>query len=178
MPQQLPPLNKFSGEEDDNRGETIEEWLEQFELVAAVARWDQSAKLANLVTRLKGPAFTFFRSCSAQQRGNYALLTPELKKRFTPVHIGAVQTSLFHDRKQTDNETVDTFTQDLRRLFHKAYPSSRRGGQEAEQIAQTVLTSQFVAGLRPSIKAKIAGMEGTFEELLTKAALKRRSQGN
>jgi hypothetical protein len=85
------------------------------------------------------------------------------------MHIQAVQTSLFHDRKQVDGETVDTFAQDLRRLFHKAYPSSRRGGQEAEQIAQTVLTSQFVAGLRPNIKAKIAGTDGTLEELLTKA---------
>ena len=85
------------------------------------------------------------------------------------MHIQAVQTSLFHDRKQVDSETVDTFAQDLRRLFHKAYPSSTRGGQEAEQIAQTVLTSQFVAGLHPNIKAKIAGTDGTLEELLTEA---------
>ena len=57
----------------------------------------------------------------------------------------------------------------MRRLFHKAYPCSQRGGQEAEQIAQTVLTSQFVAGLRTSIKAKLAGSEGSFDELLAKA---------
>ena len=168
MTQQLPPLNKFSGD-GDSSGETIEEWLEQFELVAAVARWDQSAKLANLVTRLKGPAFAFFRSCPIDQRRSYHILITELKKRFTPVHIGAVQTSLFHDRKQLDSETVDTYAQDLRGLFHKAYPSSKRGTHEAERIAQIVLTNQFVAGLRTSLKAKVAGTEGSFEELLTKA---------
>ena len=113
MPQQLPPLNKFSGEGDDGVGETIDEWLEQFELVATVAHWDQPAKLANLVTCLKGPAFAFFRSCPADQHSNYPLLVSELKKRFTPVHIRAVQTSLFHERKQADKETVDTFAQDL-----------------------------------------------------------------
>ena len=169
MPQQLPPLNKFSGEGVDGVGETIDKWLEQFELVATVAHWDQPAKLANLVTRLKGPAFALFRSCPADQCSNYPLLVSELKKRFTPVHTRAVQTSLFHERKQTDKETVDTFAQDLRRLSHKAYPSSKRGGQEAEQITQTVLTNQFVAGLQSNIKAKIAGTEGTFGELLTKA---------
>ena len=169
MAQQLPPLNKFSGDEDANGGETIEEWLEQFELVAAVAHWDQSAKLANLVTRLKGSAFAFFRSCPVEQRRSYHTISTELRKRFTPVRIGAVQTSLFHDRKQSDSETVDTYAQDLRHLFHKAYPSSKRGAHEAEAIAQTVLTNQFVAGLRSNIKAKVAGTEGTFGELLTKA---------
>ena len=169
LAQQLPPLNPFTGDEDSGSGEVIEEWLERFELVAAVGQWDQPAKLANLVTRLKGPAFAFFRSCSADKRSTYTTLVAELKKRFTPVHIGAVQTSLFHDHKQSDAESVDTYAQDLRRLFHKAYPCSQRGGQEAEQIAQTVLTSQFVAGLRTSIKAKLAGSEGSFDELLAKA---------
>lgn len=169
MAQQLPPLNKFSGDEDANGVETIVEWLEQFELVAAVPYWDQSAKLANLVTRLKGSAFAFFRSCPVEQRRSYHTISTELRKRFTPVRIGAVQTSLFHDRKQSDSETVDTYAQDLRHLFHKVYPSSKRGAHEAEAIAQTVLTNQFVAGLRSNIKAKVAGTEGTFEELLTKA---------
>ena len=122
-----------------------------------------------MVTRLNGPAFAFFHSCSADKCSTYTTLVAELKKRSTPVYIGALQTSLFHDRKQSDAESVDTYAQDLRRLFHKAYPCSQRGGQEAEQIAQTVLTSQFVAGLRTSIKAKLAGSEGSFDELLAKA---------
>ena len=31
---------------------------------------------------------------------SYALLVAELHKRFTPVHLKAVQSSLFHDQKQ------------------------------------------------------------------------------
>ena len=171
LAQQLPPLSKFSGEfgQPGVEVETFQEWLEQFELVAAVGHWDQSAKLANLVTRLKGQAFAFFRSCPAEQRTDYALLVAELKRRFTPIHLSAVQTSMFHDRKQGEKETVDSYAQDLRRLFHRAYPSSQREGQEAETIAQNVLTNQFVAGLLPAIKVKVAGSEGRFEELLTKA---------
>lgn len=46
LAQQLPPLSKFDGDPGvgDNR-ETIKEWLEQFELVAGVCRWDNQAKL-------------------------------------------------------------------------------------------------------------------------------------
>ena len=171
LAQQLPLLSKFSGEfgQPGVEVETFQEWLEQFELVAAVGHWDQSAKLANLVTQLKGQAFAFFRSCAVEKRTDYALLVAELKRRFTPVHLSAVQTSMFHDRKQGEKETVDSYAQDLRRLFHRAYPSSQRGGQEAKAIVQNVLTNQFVAGLLPAIKVKVAGSEGHFEELLTKA---------
>lgn len=36
-------------------------------------------------------------------------------------------------------------------------------------MEQTVLSSQFVAGLLPDIKSKVAGVEGDLEKLLTKA---------
>ena len=36
-------------------------------------------------------------------------------------------------------------------------------------MGQSVLAYQFVSGLRPEIKAKVAGTEGDFEKLLTKA---------
>ena len=38
-----------------------------------------------------------------------------------------------------------------------------------EQMGQTVLSSQFVAGLLPDIKSKVAGVEGDLKKLLTKA---------
>ncbi len=36
-------------------------------------------------------------------------------------------------------------------------------------MGRTVLSSQFVAGLRADIKAKVAGVDGNFDQLLTKA---------
>ena len=38
-------------------------------------------------------------------------------------------------------------------------------------MGRSVLSYQFVAGLRQEIKVKLAGVEGTFEELLVKAQL-------
>ena len=97
------------------------------------------------------------------------LLVAELQKRFTPVQLQTVQSSLFHDRKQKTGESVDDYAQDLRTLFHKAYPYTQQGTQEAERLGQLVLVNQFVAGLLEDIKAKVVGIEGGFDQLLSRA---------
>ena len=48
---QLPPLSMYSGNLD---AETFEEWHGQFQLVAAVCKWDDRLKLANFATHLQG----------------------------------------------------------------------------------------------------------------------------
>ena len=92
-----------------------------------------------------------------------------LQKRFTPVQLTAVQTQLFHERHQGPRESVDEFAQELRKLFSKAYSRSTRGGPEAEALGQSMLSNQFIVGLRPELKTKMVGMEGSFEELLMKS---------
>ena len=51
MLNQLPPITRFSGEEQPD-GETLHDWLEQFESVAQLGGWNSHAKLVNLFTRL------------------------------------------------------------------------------------------------------------------------------
>ena len=171
LAQQLPPLPKFSGEmnDGDHGVDTFEEWLERFELMATTLSWSSQTRLVNLITRLHGQAYSFFRSCTVEQRTNYYLLVAELRKRFTPVRLPAIQSSLFHDRKQDISESVDYYAQELRTLFHRAYPSVYQGTKEADTLGQTVLVNQFVAGLLPEIKSKIVGCEGDFNRLLAKA---------
>ena len=171
LAQQLPPIGKFSGETASAEGETFEAWHEHFEMVASVSHWDTQTKLVNLTTRLRGQAYAFYRSCTPQQRANYDVLVAELTKRFMPVRLQSVQSSMFHERKQKSDESVDAYAQDLRRLFHLAYPKAQQGTQEAESMGRSVLAYQFVAGLLPDIKLKLAGVEGSMDELLAKARL-------
>ena len=63
------------------------------------------------------------------------------------------------------------YTQDLQNLFQKAYPKARQCSKEAEEMGKSILAHQFTAGLLPDLKVKVAGAEGTFEELLSKARL-------
>ena len=119
---QLPPLSKFMGEDLDQEGENFEEWIEHFEMVAEAYGWDAKARLVNLTTRLQGQAYSFYRSCSPEQRADYGCLKTELLTHFTPVRLQAVHSNLFHQRKQEESETVDHYAQELKRLFYRAYP--------------------------------------------------------
>ena len=125
MLNQLPQIPCFTGEETSD-GETFQDWLEQFESIAVLGGWSEHAKLVNLTARLRGGAYSFFRSCSPEQRSSYPLLVAELKKRFTPVKLTAIQTQLFHDRVQGAKESVDEFAQALRQLFSKAYVEDQK----------------------------------------------------
>ena len=84
-PSQVSPLSKFSG---SNENETFKEWHKQFELVATVCGWDSHSKLANLATRLQGQAYSFYRTCTTQQRSTYDSLVMAMSQRFTPDTIG------------------------------------------------------------------------------------------
>ena len=105
--------------------DTFQDWLEQFEMIANVCGWSSQARLVNLVTRLEEQAYAFFRSCTTPQKTSYALLVAELHKRFTPIHLQAMQSSFFHDHKQKPGESVDHYAQELRLLFYKAYPHAQ-----------------------------------------------------
>ena len=133
--------------------------------------WEGKSKLAHLVTRLKGQALSYYHSCPLDEKTDYDKLTKALTTRFTLVQLPVVQSALFHERKQKAKEDVDTYAQDLWNLFQKAYPKARQGSKEAEEIGKAVLAHQFAAGLLPDLKVKVAGADGTFQELLSKARL-------
>ena len=109
---------------------------------------ESSTKLIHLTTRLQGKAFAFYRSYSKQQKAEYNILVIELTCCFTPVRIQYVQTSLFHDQKQGDQESVDNYAQALKACFYKAYPQFHQGSDIAESMGRSVLVSQFEAGLK------------------------------
>lgn len=104
-------------------------------MVATVCRWDDNAKVAKLVTRLKGQAYIFFRWCTSQQCRDYQSTVAALK---------AVQSRLFNERKKGPKETVDSYAQSLGSLFYKAYPHSEQGTSEAEAMGQCAFAYQWV----------------------------------
>ena len=169
LAQQLPSLPNFTGDQIDGDGESIDDWLERLELVAATCCWVEQAKLVNVAARLRGSASRFYRSCTPQQRSSYANLTAALRERFTPVRLQSVQSSKFHERRQRADESVDNYAQDLRKLFHQAYSMAQDAGSGAETMGRSVLAYQFVAGLKDKLKSKLVGQSGSFEELLCKA---------
>ena len=164
----LPRIPPFSGEGQEVR---FVEWHEHFENVANLAGWDDHWHLVHLASSLKDTAASFYHSCSCEVRNNYQFLLTALKRRFTPVQLTAVQSQLFHNRLQGEKESVEQYVQDLRKLFNQAYTKATREGPQAEKMGQTLLANQFVAGLRPYLKRKLVGVDGSLEELVLKARL-------
>ena len=80
--------------------------------------------------------------------------------------LTALQTQMFHSRKQGATESVDDFAQELRKLHSKAYATATSRNPEAEEVGQIVL---FVASLRAELQAKVVGVEGSMDEIVAKA---------
>ena len=57
-----------------------------------------------------------------EQHTDYSLLVAELKKRFIPVTLPAIQSNIFYDKKQGASESVNVYVQEIHALFHKAFP--------------------------------------------------------
>ena len=98
-------------------------------------------------------------------RKSYDALKAALAKRFTPARLTTVQSTMFHQRRQGPDESVDEYAQELRKLFYKAYPPTYHGTPEAELLDRSVLSNQFVADLEPGLQKKLTGVE----ELVCKA---------
>ena len=113
---------------------------------------------------LRGNAKSFYRSCAPTQKGEYSQLVGALKKRFTPVKLTALRTQLFYSRCQEANESVDDFTQELRKLHSKAYSPATSGNPEAEKVRQIVLVNEFLSGLRSELQVKVVGSYRRWDE--------------
>lgn len=68
-----------------------------------------------------------------------------------------------------NSSLLSQWIQEPKRLFYKTYPTTQQGSPEVDTMGRSVLYSQFIAGLSANLKAKVAGVEGDFEELLMKA---------
>ena len=80
--------------------------------MASVRNWEGRVKLVNLVIRLQGQAYSFYRICPAHQRISYEALTLALTERFKSMRIKSVQSGLFHEKKQQPKESVEEYAQE------------------------------------------------------------------
>ena len=165
---QIPQIPRFTGEGHAS-SDSFSEWHEHFENIAKLVGWDDHWRLVHLTSNLRDTAASFYRSCGVDVRSNYRSQVAAMKRRFTPIRLTAIQAQHFHNRQQSEKETVDQFAQELRKLLHLAYVGAACEGPQAERMGQTLLTNQFVSGLRSDLKRKLIGVEGGLEELILKA---------
>ena len=110
-----------------------DDWIDHFESVAEVNRWDGAAKLLWLRVRLTGRAQTAFKQLSGEARGVYTDCKKALRKRFEPASKKELYLSEFQTRSKRATEGWAAFAEDLKVLANKAFP--RLQDDAKEQLA-------------------------------------------
>ena len=118
-----------------------EEWSDHFESVAAVNDWDAAAKLKWLRVRLTGRAATTFRRLPEATRGDFALATAALCKRFEPESKKELYMAELQTRTKRRKEDWVVFGEELKRLADKGYPELQ------EEARERLALNQYLTGL-------------------------------
>ena len=130
----LPP---FSGKEE------WKVWVSRFEAVAKRRNWDDNEKLDNLLPRLQGKAGEFvFSQLPPRTLADYEELVRELNSRFRVVETQKTFAAKFSQRNQRNDETVEEYAADLKRLYAKAYK------KRDDNTRQEDLVRRFLDGLK------------------------------
>ena len=130
----LPP---FNGKEERRV------WINRFEAIAERRQWDNDTKLDNLLPKLQGTAGDFvFTQLPRRTLSSYTELVKELNSRFRIVETKRNFAAKFSQRVQRQNETVEEYAAELKRLYAKAYHY-----RDAE-TRQEDLVRRFLDGLR------------------------------
>ena len=132
----VPP---FNGKED------WKVWINRFEAIAERRNWSEDVKLDNLLPKLQGRAGVFvFTQLSRETLGCYRQLIKELNSRFRLVETEKTFAAKFSKRVQREDETIEEFAADLKRLYAKAYKN------RDSRTKQEDLVRRFLDGMRDS----------------------------
>ena len=69
-------------------------------------QWSDQLKLINVLTRLGGTAYDFYRSCTADERASYHILAKLLSKRLSTDSVGRVTCSTIRSRVRETQLTL------------------------------------------------------------------------
>ena len=115
---------------------SFSDWLQHFEGVSAINKWDDAAKLLWLRVRLIGAAQTAYGRLPTTARASYADLTKALKDRFEPEAMKEMYIAEFQSRKKARTEGWAEFADHLKLLADKAFPDLEDKAREYMALTQ------------------------------------------
>ena len=118
-----------------------DDWLDHFESVAEVNKWDNAAKLLWLRVRMTGRAQTAFKQLSTESRADYPTCIKGLRERFEPECKKELYLAEFQIRCKRKTESWGSFAEDLKILANKAFPALQDDAKE--QLALTHYLGQL-----------------------------------
>ena len=153
------PLPEISAESP----EEFERSWTRFTYVAAAKEWDAEKQLKVIPTLIRGQLFDDYSSLSAEERADLATLKKNLASRAGLLMDPLTATKRFQTRKQKPGERINTYLNDLKRLFKAAFPT--------EPETSSTLLNKFLSDLRPDItqQIRLVGNPETLEDAVAQA---------
>ena len=119
------------------------EYLEYFNLCAAVNQWNDAQRAQFLAVRLRDGAQQFLGSVPAARRAVWADLVAGLTDRFAPAGAARQYKAQFHTRRRRANEDFGTLRDELHKLVGRAYPTMQPALQDE------LVRDQFLDAVTP-----------------------------
>ena len=113
-----------------------DDWLDHFESVAEVNKWDKAAKLLWLRVRMTGRAQTAYKQLSDETRADYDACVQGLRERFEPETKKELYLAEFQARTKRPAESWAAFAEDLKVLASKAFPKLQDDAKELLALTQ------------------------------------------
>ncbi|CAC5376490.1 unnamed protein product [Mytilus coruscus] len=101
-----------------------EDYLVQFELIAAINKWSDIEKALELATSLRGTAQSILTDLRPEMRTNFIQLTAALASRFQPENQAEMYRAQMKSKIRGRTEQIPVLGQDIKRLVRLAYPSA------------------------------------------------------
>ena len=131
-----PPVRPLLTPEPFSGTGSFTEWLQHFEGVAAINKWDDATKLLWVRVRLVGSAQTAYGRLPASARASYSDLVKALKDRFEPAAKRELYVAEFQARKKSKAEGWAEFADNLKLLADKAFPDLEDKAREFMALTQ------------------------------------------
>jgi len=129
----------------------LDDWIAHFENVAAINGWDNAAKLQWLSVRMTGCAQVAFQRFPEAARVDYAAAKAALIECFEPLAKKDLYATEFQNRKKGLSETWGDFTDALKTLVERAFPTLQAKAKETlalNQYLSQIHNQQLAVGVK------------------------------
>ena len=153
----------FHGKPSDD----FEAWLQNFDISAAVNRWDDETRRQILLVRLRGPAQRLVLGLPEAALDDYAALRAALQARFLPPERVSLHRTELRTRRRQRGEPLSSLADDILLLAARAYPDADVNGQA---LVQQIALDAFVDALDDSLRRRVREREpANVQEALRRA---------
>ena len=152
--------DRFDGSGD------IDRFLAHFEVVSQANAWSPAVQLLQLPACLTGNAFDFFRRLPKKECDSIDTLKKTLRKEYDAQALETDYALLFAARKRQAGESMVDYSEALRSLGRKAYPTF------SDQQLEILCRSHFINGVDEAVRVQLlvgARDDESYRQLVRRA---------